>query len=212
MRTLGALYTNNPVLLTGNVDLCGYNHELDTPPGTVPTACDAYHCPSGHLPGVASTGDSLNIMGSVDLAGSPAPTNTATTNPWFTLAEALGLDQTEVDALLADPDYTSLTDSMTGVSYIIGDANVASNLYGEGLLYITGNLKGAGTFVFKGLVYVEGDFMLTGNPWVLGSMIVNGTSNWDFTSGNAAVLYSKDALTKYISELMPCVLLTWSEL
>ncbi len=210
-RTLGAVFCNNPLWLTGNVDFCGYNHSITTPAGLVPPACYPYHLASGHLPGGATTGDDIHIQGGVNVVGSPAPTNTSASNPWYSLAEVLGLDQSEVDAILADADNTSLVNPLNGITYINGDLNVTSNLTGEGLLYVTGALKGAGAFAYRGLVYVEGDFMLSGDPWILGSLVVNGTANFDFNSGNAAVLYSKDALSTYLSRPMPCIVLSWSE-
>ncbi len=62
------------------------------------------------------------------------------------------------------------------------------------------------------MVYVEGDVKLTGTPWILGSVVVKGTSNFNFSAGNAGVLYSKDALTQYLSQALPCIVLSWREM
>jgi hypothetical protein len=124
----------------------------------------------------------------------------------------LGISQAEVNTMLAQADNTSVVNPMNGVTYIDGDASVNSNLKGEGLLYVTGDLKGSGSFNFKGLVYVEGDVKLTGTPWILGSVIVKGTSDFNFSAGNAGVLYSKDALATYLSRSMPCLMLSWREM
>ena len=89
---------------------------------------------------------------------------------------------------------------------------ITSALTGQGLLYITGDLSGSGSFQYKGLIYVEGDIKLTGTPWVLGSVICKGTSDFNFSAGNCGVLYSKDALTTYLSQALPCIVLSWREM
>lgn len=212
VRTLGALYTDKAVKLTGNCAFCGYNHDANIPPWTKPNACYAWHLSTAHLAGVTSTGDTVNVLGSADVAGNPEPIDNDATNPFYSLPEVLGLTVAEVNALLARADNTSITDPLNGITYITGDAKVTSNFTGEGLLYVTGDLQGAGSFQYKGLIYVEGDVHFTGTPWVLGSMIVRGTSDFNFSAGNAAVLYSKDAITIALSGAMPCLVLSWREL
>jgi hypothetical protein len=211
-RTLGALYCDKAVELNGHCDFCGYNHSINTPPGTEPNACAPYHLSTGHLPGVTTTGDQVVAKGAAYTAGNPVPIDKSATNPWYSLADVLGISQDEVDAMLADADNTSLTNPLNGITYINGDANAASDFVGSGLLYITGDLHAAASFVFKGLIYVEGDVHFTGDPWILGSMIVKGTSDFNFSSGNAAVLYSKDALSTYLSQALPCIVLSWREM
>ena len=212
VRTLGALYCDKAIRLTGNCDFCGYNHDLNTPVGTVPNGCNAWHLASGHLPGVVTTGDAVQTQGSANVAGNPQPINMDPTNPFYSLPEVLGLSVNEVNDLLANADHTALANPMNGITYINGDANVNSNFVGRGLLYVTGDLKGAGSFTYTGLIYVEGDLKLTGTPWILGSVIVRGTSDWNFSAGNAAVLYSRDAITNALSGAMPCIVLSWREM
>ncbi|MBN2184213.1 MAG: pilus assembly PilX N-terminal domain-containing protein [Candidatus Krumholzibacteriota bacterium] len=211
-RTLGALYVDKAVKLTGQSHFCGFNHDINIPPGTVPNACFAHHLPTGNLPGVTATGDVVNAMGSVNIEGDPVPIDNSATNPFYTLAEALGISDLELNGILANADNTSIVDPLDGITYIDGDANIASSaLTGTGLLYITGDLKAAGSFQFKGLVYVEGDVMFTGMPWILGSMIVRGTSDFNFSSGNAAILYSQEAISQALSSAMPVMMLSWKE-
>ena len=210
-RTLGALYVDKAVKLTGNCAFCGFNHSSNIPPGTQPNACYAFHLPSGNLPGVTATGDVIKVQGSADICGDPAPIDNAATNPFYSLAEVLGISTVEVNSMLSSADNTSITDPLIGITYINGDANVTSNLTGEGLLYVTGDLKAAGSFRYKGLIYVEGDVHFTGSPWVLGSMIVRGTSDFNFSAGNAAVLYSQDAISMALASSMPCMMLSWKE-
>lgn len=212
VRTLGALYSDKAVRLTGNCAFCGYNHSINTPPGTRPNACYAHHLSTGHLPAVTTTGDNVQVQGSAHTSGSPAPIDKSPTNPWYTLAEVLGLDQSEVNRMLAQADNTTIKNPLNGVTYISGNATINSNITGQGLIYITGNLTGNGTFRYKGLIYVEGDVKLTGTPWILGSIVVKGTSDYNFSAGNAGVLYSKDALTTYLSGIMPCLVLSWREI
>lgn len=212
VRTLGALYCDKAIRLTGDCDFCGYNHDLNTPPGTVPNACNAFHLASAHLPGVVTTGDDVKTQGSANVAGNPQPINMDPTNPFYSLSEILGLTPNEVADLLANADNTSITDPCNGITYIKGDAKITSNFTGEGLIYVTGDLSGAGSFKFKGLVYVEGDLKYTGTPWILGSVVVRGTSDWNFSAGNAAVLYSRDAITQALSGAMPCIVLSWREM
>ena len=211
-RTLAALYCDKAVRLTGNCAFCGYNHDINTPPGTKPNACVPYHLSSAHLPGVTTTGDNVQVAGSAGVAGNPQPIDKSATNPWYSLADILGITQAEVNSMLAEADNTSITSPLNGVTYIKGNAKINSNLTGNGLLYVTGNLSGNGGFQFKGLIYVEGDVKLTGTPWILGSMCVKGTSNFNFSAGNAGVLYSKDALTQYLSQALPCIVLSWREM
>jgi hypothetical protein len=211
-RTLGALYVDKAVKLTGNCAFCGHNHDLNTPPGTKPNACKAWHLPTGNLPGVTSTGDVVKTQGSADILGDPQPIDDDAGNPFYSLAEVLGISDAEVASMLAKADNTSIVNPLNGITYIQGDASITSNLTGKGLIYVTGDLHAAGSFRFQGLIYVEGDVHFTGTPWVLGSMIVRGTSDFNFSSGNAAVLYSKDAITNALSSMMPCMVLSWREM
>ncbi len=126
-RTLGALYCDKAVRLTGNCAFCGYNHSINTPAGTKPNACVPWHLSSGHLPGVTTTGDNVQVQGSAFTGGNPIPVDKSATNPWYSLADVLGISQADVNAMLAAADHTSITNPLNGVTYINGDANVASN-------------------------------------------------------------------------------------
>jgi len=214
VRTLGALYVDKAVKLTGNCAFCGYDHPYDTPEGTKPdkNACYPYHQTTGHLPGVTATGDQVKTQGSSDVRGDPMPINNAATNPFYSLDEVLGLPLNEVQKMLTKADHNSIVNPLNGITYINGDANITSNLRGEGLLYITGDLHAAGNFIFKGLIYVEGDVHMTGTPWVLGSLIVRGTGDFNFSSGNAAVLYSSETLSRVLNSSMPGLVLSWREM
>ncbi len=227
VRTLGALYVDKAIKLTGSCAFCGYDHDYDTPVGTViskPGAastgksgggvvlCDTYHCSAGHLPGVTTTGDEVKAQGSADVKGYPLPVDQSPTNPFYSLGETIGLPQQEVTRLLSGADHSKITSPLNGITYIQGDATINSNLVGEGLLYVTGDLHAAGNFVYKGLIYVEGDVHFTGSPWILGSMVVRGTSDFNFSSGNAAILYSSEALMRALDSVMPVIMLSWQDM
>jgi hypothetical protein len=209
VRTLGALYVDKAVKITGNSHFCGYNHSIDTPPFTVPNACSAWHLAGGSLPGVTSTGDMVKVMGSSNVKGYPIPVDNSPTNPFYSLPEVLGLSPVEVNEILDDADHTSIKHPLNGITFIKGDANINSNLTGEGLLYVTGDLHAAGSFTYKGLIFVEGDVHFTGTPWILGCMVVRGTSDFNFSSGNAAVLFSQEALERALDKAMSCMVLSW---
>ncbi|HEU4364100.1 MAG TPA: pilus assembly PilX N-terminal domain-containing protein [Candidatus Krumholzibacteria bacterium] len=212
VKTLGALYTDKAVDITGNSAFCGWNHDIDTPSGTKPNACFAYHLPDGHLAGVTTTGDIVDQKGAADIEGSPSPTNTDAANPWYTLPEVLGLTPGEVNEILASADNTSAVNPLEGVTYIQGNATINSNVVGHGLLYVTGDLTVNGGFKYWGLIYVEGDCKITGAPWIEGTVMVKGSSDFNFNAGNAGVLYSEDAITQFVGRYMPMVTLAWRDL
>ncbi len=219
VRTLGALYVDKDVSLTGNSAFCGYDHSYDTPHGSVPggsgawgTPCSGFHKSNGHLPGVTATGDQVKVWGSSTVTGNPMPVNNDASNPFYSLDEALGLPTSDVKKMLAKADNKGIVDPLNGITYIVGDAKINSNLVGEGLIYVTGDLHASGSFIFKGLIYVEGDVHFTGSPWILGSMIVRGTTSFNFSSGHAVALYSSEALTRALSSSMPALVLSWREM
>jgi hypothetical protein len=212
-RTLGAIYTDHAVDIAGNPAICGYNHSVNTAVGLTPNACFGSHLGTGHLPGITTTGDVVSVSGAAaDIVGDPSPTDTASTNPWYTLADVLGLSQSEVDQMLAQADHTTITNPFNGITYVNGNATINSNYVGSGLLYVTGDLSASGTFIFKGLIYVEGDLKFIGTPWILGTMIVKGKADYTFSAGNAAILYSKDAIQTFVGQAMPAIVLSWKEL
>jgi hypothetical protein len=210
-KTNGALYTDKAATVTGSSVFCGYNHKIDMPVGTVLNACYAYHLPSGNLAGVSTTGDVVDQKGANKTDGQPA-TNTDPTNLWYTLAEALGISQSQCDDMLANPDNTSIIDQLDGITYINGDAKVNAQVVGHGLLYVTGDLIINGGFQYWGMIYVEGDCKITGTPWIMGTVMVKGTSDFQFSSGNCGILYSEDAIQQFVGGLMPMQVLAWRQM
>ena len=207
--------------LRGNVHVCGHNHEATTPENThletSPPCTPNYDEGYDDLPAVMTTGDDVLVTGSTDLLGQPAATDTATTNPFYTLAEALGVTQDVVDAILADPDHTSSDDGnpLDGITYVDGDATGSerfNSVEGTGLLYVNGDLDIAGGFAWRGLIYVEGDVRVLGNAWILGAIIVRGKSAYGFGGGDPSVLYSRDMIRIALEMAFDYIVLSWKEL
>ncbi len=211
-----ALSADGTVDLRGNVTVCGHNHRIDTPVGRqLPLCSPAWDETVGHLPAVMTTGYSVGTRGSTDLLGSPAVTDTSSTNHFYSLSEALGVTQSELNDILSSPDQTSDSDSgpYDGITYIQGDAGF-NGINGQGLLYVTGDLTLAGNFSWVGLVYVEGELRNTGNTWILGGVMARGDLHVavDFGAGTPVILYSQEALEQALTRSMRYVTLGWKEM
>jgi hypothetical protein len=212
-RTHAALYIDKAIRITGNPGICGYDHDPATPSGTKPNACFAWHESDGHLPGIATTGDDIDIQGgAADVEGDPTPTDSSSSNPFYTLAELLGLSQDEVNQILANADNTSVTNPLNGITYLTGNGHINANTVGTGLLYCTGDLTVNGGFEYTGLIYIEGDLKMNGTFWGLGAIVVRGTSDYNSSAGNAGLLYSSEAISQALGQYMPMIVLSWREL
>lgn len=214
-NVIAAISSDRGVDVRGNVSICGHNHRATTP---VNTDLSSGPCSpnwdeaEGHLPAITTSGDPVDRRGSSDLLGSPTAMDTSSTNPFYPLAEALGVTQDVVDQILANADHTDTdADPLDGVTYVQGNAR-CNNTTGQGLLYVTGDLDVSGNFVWKGLIYVEGDLKLTGTPWILGGIMVRGRSDYAFSGGSPAVLYSRDMLRVALQSAFSYVVLSWKEL
>jgi Tfp pilus assembly protein PilX len=212
VKAMGAFYTDKAVEIKGTSAFCGWNHPLSTPAGSRPNVCFPYHLPDGNLGGITTTGDAVVEKGaSHDIEGDP-PTDTDPANPWYTLAELLGITQSQLNDLLADPDYTAPADVMEGITYIQGDATFNAGMRGNGLIYVTGDVAINGGFEYYGLIYIEGDGNITGTPWILGSVCIRGTADWNFSAGNCGILYSAESIEQYVGQAMPMQILAWRDL
>jgi hypothetical protein len=70
----------------------------------------------------------------------------------------------------------------------------------------------AGNFEWRGLIYVEGNCNIIGTAWILGAIIVRGsTTNNAFGAGNSTILYSRDAITTYVGGVMDFQKYAWVE-
>lgn len=220
-NVLAAITSDGPVDIRGNVKICGQNHDFDTPAGThletKPPCSPGNDEADGHLPAVTTTGDEITTSGSSSLLGFPTATDSTSSNPFYTLAQALGVTEAVVADVLADADHHSATEGspLDGVTYVNGDATGAesfTDLEGSGLLYVTGSLDISGNFIWRGLIYVEGDLTVDGNPWILGGIIVRGRSEATKTTGTSSFLYSREALLRTLEGLFPYTILSWKEI
>jgi hypothetical protein len=220
-NVLGAISSDNGVSATGNVKICGQNHQGTTPTGRTLESgipCSPNHdAASGHLPAVTTTGDPVAVSGASSLLGFPAATDTSSANPFYTLAETFGVTQDVVDNMLANADYNSAgaANPQDGITYVNGNATGANKFNGDvgsGLLYVNGNLDISGNFVWRGLIYVEGDLTITGTPWIIGGVVAKGSTNWAFSGGNPGILYSDEAIRLAMETAFSFVILSWKEM
>jgi len=221
-----ALLCDMGVDVRGNVTVCGHDHAYDTPHYTMYPNCQAFeYCgpplhgnclAQGCLVGVMTTGDPIDRRGSTDLDGEPSAEDTSSTNQFLTLAETLGIEQDDLDEILANADYFSVdaADPQEGISYVdnAGGSDASwNNGNGTGLLYVTGNLNTHGNFTWRGLIYVEGDYVMSGTPSIVGAVVVKGVSTWAFTGGDPCILFSSEALDYYLRQSLHYVRIGWKE-
>lgn len=226
VNVLAAISSDNGVNLTGNMTGCGHDHDLLTPAGTKIPACYNWELCSnrtqdataGCLIAVMTTGDDAQTGGSSDLEGFPTWSDTSSTNTFYNIEEYLGIPLAQWNEIRNDPDFTSSNDAanMDGIVVVSGDATGGETFNGNtgtGLIYVNGDMDISGNFQWRGLIYVEGDCKITGTAWILGAMIVRGTTTDDaFSAGNSTILYSHDAVLTYVGQQLDYATLSWREL
>lgn len=227
-NVLAALMCDNGVDVRGNVTVCGHDHSIDVPHYTMFPTCGDYELCGGHphnsgrceaagcLIGIITTGDEVDKRGTTDVGGHPDAEDTSSTNHFYSLPEALGLSQEEVDVILATPDWRDVQHGrwQEGITYVDNEGGAEArwnNGGGSGLLYVTGDLATEGNFRWKGLIYVEGDYRLLGTASIVGSVIVRGVSEYAFTGGNPCILYCSEAISEGISKHLGYVKIGWKE-
>jgi hypothetical protein len=220
-----AIASDNGVDLTGNMAACGHNHDIATPTGVKIPQCRNFELCSnrtmdaaaGCLVAVMTTGDDANTGGSSDLEGFPVWSDTSSTNPFYDIEEYLGVTDQQWDQIRNNPDFSSANDAVNleGIVIIEGDAVSTEKFNGNvgtGLIYVDGDMEIAGNFEWRGLIYVEGNCDITGTGWILGAIIVRGTTTNAFAAGNSTVLYSRDAIAAYVGSSVPRIQLGWKEI
>jgi len=220
-----ALFCDKGVDVRGNVTVCGHDHRYDTPHYTMIPACEAFeYCSNrttciatGCVTGIMTTGDEVDKRGTTDIAGIPAPEDTASSNQFLTLAETLGIEQADLDEILANADYTAVDvdNPQDGITYI-DNAGGASAKWtgggnGTGLLYATGDFEVGGNFMWRGLIYVDGDLKIAGTPSIVGAVLVRGVSEYAFSGGNPCILFSSEALDYYLRQSLHYIKIGWKE-
>lgn len=207
-----AVAVQAPIEFKGTAEICGHDHLFSTPAWTDIPACNdgSYFAPGAHgtcLPGGWSE-DTIAEVGSPDIIGEPddwqAEQSGFYAGPW----EALGVSQTEYWSWIGAP-VSLEPEPPQGIVYLdnnstkmdqSGDFKFNGGI-GEGLLYVDGDLQINGNFIFRGLIYVEGDLSLSGKAWILGGLIVRGTTTQDMVAnGSATVLYSGQSIQQTIGK------------
>jgi Tfp pilus assembly protein PilX len=205
LNVRGAMAANVGIDFGGNSYVCGHNHSIDTPPGTLIPACSGWHTGTGDLAGAWSTG-SITYGGSSTQDGTPPrlPSQTGFyAGPW----ESLGMVQADFFPWVGAP-FTTEPDPPRGIVYLDNDGitqnHTGSFAYhggnGEGFLYIDGDVTINGNFNYVGMIYVEGDLKINGTCWILGAMVVRGNTTINIANGNLTVLYSSDAIQQRIAK------------
>ena len=198
------------ISFSGNINVCGHDHRIDTPAQTVPTACDvSWHAPSPHttcLPGAWSS-NIIQQNASSKVLGSPSNkrANQVTgfySGPW----DMLGMQQAEFWPWMGTA-YATEPVAPQGIFYLDNEAvkqNGSGDFKfnggnGEGFLYVDGDLGLNGNFTWRGLIYAEGNLDINGNCWILGGLVVKGKTSVKIANGSATVLYSGEAIQQKTS-------------
>ena len=201
-----ALAADKGIDFSGNSDVCGFNHSINTPAWTrTITPDDPWELGAGDIPGSWSTSTITSSGSSIQDGNPPNQPNQATfyNGPW----EALGMQQAEFFSWIGSPLAIEPANPK-GVYYLdnngssqdgSGDFKYNGGV-GEGMLYVDGNLAINGNFVFRGLVYIEGDLQINGNVWILGAILVKGKSRIKIANGDCTVLYSEDAIAQNVAK------------
>ena len=223
-RDSGAMSSKMGIDFSGNAQVCGYNHRLDTPSFTNGVhgagPCQVWEIAGGDLPGSWSE-QSVTSGGSAAESGNPVNNRDAQgtgfySGPW----DALGLTEAEffswVGTPLAVPPATPVGIYYLDNNFVHQDQSgvfAYNGSNGEGFLYIDGDMTLNGNFTFRGMIYIEGDLKVNGNVWILGALVVKGKSRIKIANGSCVVLYSRDAVQQNIAKYGgQFTTLSWSEL
>ncbi|MBI5711695.1 MAG: hypothetical protein HZC42_15535 [Candidatus Eisenbacteria bacterium] len=216
----GAVTANVETEFEGSAVVNGMNHSADTPAGSGATGADpANYVGSGDLPAAWST-DEVEFEGAAQGFGSPVISQQYQTGffagPW----NALNMTQAEFYSWIGPP--TSSAPSVpTGLVYLDNNTTPQDRSGawsyqggdGNGFLYVDGDLTLNGNFTFRGLIYVEGDLKINGTAWILGGIVVRGRTEFEVESGNATILYSRDAISRNIARAgEQFVTVSWREI
>lgn len=212
----GALVSRQPITLTGTSMACGFNHRIDTPAGagfngrTGGGGCNEnpganppqWEVSTSGIPGVWSTGP-VSLGGSATSYGLPAisPNNLGfNTGPW----DLVNMNSASFWTWLGAPQF-AMPATPSGITYLDNDGVTLNGSGswslndGSGILIADGNLDLQGSW--RGIIYAQGNVRLTGSAWVLGAIVSNQNSLLKVT-GDATVLFSKDAIAEYVGTLV----------
>lgn len=220
-KTRAGLSSVAPVVGTGNADVCGHDHPTSTPYNLSPPNCfDAWHVYAGGNPhgdaannwatltarnsctqagcvtGIESN-DSIYDWGANKKSwGNPDVVNYST-RPIYKIWDIMGMDSATCTNLPWGNDMYPVQ----GLVRRDGNTMYAGHGAGmqhEGILWIrNGDLHSSSNLAIKGLVYIEGDYQSTGTTWVLGGIVVLGTTETRIT-GSIDVLYSSQMIARVV--------------
>ncbi len=218
-----AVSANVDIRFIGNGVVCGYNHNENTPAPAGENgrgganSCVPYETVGGDLPGSWTTQTTWN-GGAATQAGQPIPNASGQTGfyagPW----EALGMSQADFVAWIGAP-IGSVPATVNGIYYLDNDTFLGNQsgawgiqgMVGEGMLYVDGDLTLNAGFTYRGLIYVEGNLTYNGEAWLLGGMIVRGTTEFKQTGGST-ILFSGPTIMQVLSKYGgQFVTLAWRE-
>jgi competence protein ComGC len=196
-----ALAANMDIDFVGNAVICGYNHRYATPVGWGANGrgnapdCFPYETGSGNMPSSWTTSTSNPGGGGSQTFSPVIPPNQTNQvgfypGPW----DALGMTQAEFFNWIGPAKSSWLPN---GIGYYAGDLGIHGGS-GEGFTYVGGDLTINSGFNYKGLLYVEGNLLMNGQAWVLGGIIVKGTTSVK-QNGGSTLLFSADAITQALS-------------
>ena len=129
---------------------------------------------------------------------------------------------------LAGGNYTSGqwgTSLLPKITHITGDATLAGNLAGWGVLVVDGNMTIRGSFTFNGLVIARGDTDVNGSggegATIWGALLIKESTSADagdelVAGGNGKILYSSQTINTVLSHWgnafpKPAKIIGWHE-
>jgi hypothetical protein len=224
-KAQAAITCDRGVVLSGDMAGCGHNHDLWTPANTKLPNCAPWELCANHTldategcqVAVMTTGDDADTGGSSDLEGFPTWSDTSSSNPFYDIEAYLGISTAQWNEIRHDPDYRSANDAewFDGVVIVDHDATGSEEFNGgagQGLICVDGDMHISGQFEWRGLIYVEGALKITGNPWILGAVVVRGRTEDAFGAGSSTILYSRDAIQMFVGSHLGYQTLAWNEL
>jgi hypothetical protein len=224
-KTRAGLSSKAPVTGSGNADVCGHDHPVTIPYNTSPPNCfDAWHVyaggsphglaansyanmvprtsctEAGCVPGIESDSTITDLGANKKSWGNPDYIEKST-RPIYKIWEIMGMDSATCWNLDWGTDMYPVT-GLVRVGSPGGSTMYAghgSGLEHMGILWVRGSLHSSSNLAIKGLIYVEEDYQSTGTTWVLGGIVVRGTTETRIT-GSIDVLYSSQMIARVVQQ------------
>jgi hypothetical protein len=224
-KTRAGLSSKAPVTGHGNADVCGHDHPVSIPYNTSPPNCfDAWHVyadgnphgeaaanyaniaprPSctqaGCVPGIETDSTITDIGANKKSWGNPDFIEHSV-RPIYKIWEIMGMDSATCWDLPWGTDMYPVT-GLVRVGSPGGSTMYAGHGAGmqhEGILWVRGDLHSSSNLAIKGLIYIEEDYQSSGTTWVLGGIVVRGTTETSIT-GSIDVLYSSQMLARVVQQ------------